>query len=272
MPQPEPEPEADPPQTFAQLQSAYPDLEVYRAQPTTLTLYVGSFYPFQTASFGLGSDVRVVDRLRLSAILAGGFSSALGSALKVSAYGELSFGLSVARFETETTVELPIVAARFHRKDVGDSPVSRARVPASHSIEVEGGAFSGSYFLYRCTESCASNPRSAAVDASEYVTTPFAGVRYVYFRLARSKQAPFRSVSRFQLGIDALFAPFGAPDGALFNGRDKHPSHDPLGVRVQLKLPAITCRVMGACLGLNATGGYLPTPSDALVNVGLELY
>jgi hypothetical protein len=55
------------------------------------------------------------------------------------------------RWLSQTTVELPVVAARLHHPygDVG--PIARAIVPSSHSLELEAGAITGSDRLYRCT-------------------------------------------------------------------------------------------------------------------------
>jgi hypothetical protein len=268
----EDEEDLEPAQTIEQVRKSYPDLQVWRTQPTTLTVFSGAFYPFQAVALGLSVDAYLHDRFRLSGLVTGGFAYGLKNKTAWSGYADSSIGVAVLRFASSTTVTLPIVAARFRQQEAGDGPVVRAVVPSSHSIEVQAGAFSGRYFLYRCLDDCDAMREPTYEDASRYVTIPYFGVRYVYYRLARSEQAPFRSTSRFQLGVDVLTAPFGAPDAALFNGYNDHPAHSPVGARVTTHLPGLKCAILGPCLSIGLSVGYLPSPSDVLASVNLEVF
>jgi hypothetical protein len=60
-------------------------------------------------------------------------------------------------------------------------------------------------------------------------------------------------------------------DADLFNLRDHHPSHNPLGVRLKLRVPAAKCSLDGTCVGLLLMGGYLPSPADAMFSANVEI-
>ena len=58
-------------------------------------------------------------------------------------------------------------------------------------------------------------------------------------------------------------------DANLYNFHTRHPAHNPVGVRVKLRVPAAKCTVNDGCLGFDLGGGYLPSPADALISVNL---
>jgi hypothetical protein len=279
--------EPQPAMTTEELRRAHPDLELRVMPPPTLTVFLTGMYPFQSLGFGLGLDMYALPRLRLSAIGTAGIVGAVNDELRVSLYAEAGVGFVVLRWPGQATAELPSLATRsfhssrtaFDRFMLGDeAPPARlyahALVPSSHSLELAGGLFTGTYPLYRCTEHCNEDPGVAPhtnEDASSQVTLLYAGVRYVYYRWARSAQVPFRSLAGFEAGIDAIANPFTPADTNLFNLYDHHPSHHPVGARVKLHIRGLKCALSGPCLGLNLMGGYLPSPSDALFSINLEL-
>lgn len=282
------ETEAEPPLTTAQLRQRYPDLELRVTPPPTLTLLVPTaIYPFQTLGIGLGFDMYALPRLRLSAIMAiGGSIGGVNGRWEFSAYGELGVGVAVLRWPGQAVARLPSPAALNFRskRSAGErfilgeeSPPEEsffhAIVPASHSLEVEVGALSGHYPLYRCTENCTGEPGVSPTkeSASVQATLIYAGLRYVYYRSARSARPPLSSLAGFEAAVDALNNPFSRPAPEVFNLSDHHPSHDPVGVRVKLGVPALKCSVGGSCLGVDLMGGYLPSPASAMFSVNATL-
>lgn len=285
-PEPKPEEEdSEPVLTTAELGRAYPDLELRTAPSWNMTVIGQGIYPFQAVAIGLGVDAYPIERLRLSAVATGGVIPAVNDRWTYSLYGELGLGIVVARWASQTVVELPVIAARYYRPRRGPvaryfwgddrptgGPMVRALVPSSHSLELEGGAFTGRYPYYRCVADCDEDPSQVAhanEDASKQLVFLYAGVRYVYYRWARSAQAPFRSLGWFEASVDAVTNPAKPDDAQLFNPYDSPPSHGPIGVRVKLRIPAIKCIANGPCLGFDVMGGYLPSPADALASINL---
>lgn len=279
------EEEAAPPLTTAELRQTYPDLELRTTPPLTLTISLTSIYPLQTLGLGLGLDAYALPRLRLTAIASPGASVDVNGDWRASFYGEAGFGIAVLRWLGETIVRLPSAATKnfrskrtaFERFMFGDETPPdnlflHAPVPASHSLELEAGAFSGHYPLYRCIAHCNDEPRlvlPTREDASRQLLLFYAGVRYVYYRSARSERARFRSSAGVDVAVDAIHNPFTPSDANLFNLYERHPAHNPVGVRVKLRIPAVKCTANGGCLGFDIMGGYLPNPADALVSVNL---
>lgn len=282
------ETEAEPALTTAELRQRYPDLELRVIPPPTLTLLVPTaIYPFQTLGMGLGYDMYALPRLRLSAIVAiGGSIGGVNGRWEFSAYGELGVGVTALRWPGQAVARLPGPAAIKFRSKRGtaerlllgeESPPEEsffhAIVPASHSLEVEAGAFSGHYALYRCTENCTGAPGASPTkeSASMQVTLIFAGLRYVYYRSARAARPPLGSLASFEAAVDAISNPFLRPAPDVFNLSDHHPSHHPVGVRVKLRVPALQCSVGGSCLGVDLMGGYLPSPASAMFSINATL-
>lgn len=279
------ETEAEPPLTTAELRQSYPDLELRFVPPPRVTLFLAAIYPFQTLGVGLGTDIYVLPQLRLSATSAiGGSIGPLDEQWELSLYGELGVGFAVLRWPGQTIARLPGRNALNFRSKRGtaerfllgeesppDESFFQAIVPTSHSLELEVGAFTGHYGLYRCTENCDGVPGISPTkeSASVQATVLYAGVRYVYYRSAHSAQAPFRSVSGFEAAVDAITNPFSRPAADVFNRYNHHPSHDPVGLRVKLRIPALKCSVGGSCAGIDLMGGYLPSPADAMASVNL---
>lgn len=279
--------EADrpPPMTTAELRRAYPDLQVRDVPPLTLGIYVNSVYPLQTFGLGVGLEVYALPRLRLSVMGAVGASQVANDEWSPSFYTEASMGVVLLRGTGRTVAELPSSASRhfrskrtaFDRFMLGEEQppaelYDHALVPTSHSLELEGGLFSGLYPLYRCTAQCDQDPTERTkADASRQVTLLFAGVRYVYYRWARSRLAPFRTLAGFEAAVDAIHNPVAPVDPQLFNLYNTHPSHDPIGVRVNLRFRGVKCTDDGPCVGFNLMGGYLPSPSDGLFSANIEV-
>jgi hypothetical protein len=88
-------------------------------------------------------------------------------------------------------------------------------------------------------------------------------------RWARSERVPFRSSAGVEVAVDAIHNPFKPSDANLYNFHTRHPAHNPVGVRVKLRVPAAKCTVNDGCLGFDLVGGYLPSPADALISVNL---
>jgi hypothetical protein len=269
---PEPEQELEPVMSTEGLRRAYPDLELLTTPPPTLTVGMSGVYPFLDIAIGVGFDVYALSRLRLSGFAAGGMTYTVARKWAGGDYAELGVGVTLMRWGSQTTVELPVVAARFHRKygDVG--PIARAILPSSHSLELEAGAITAYDILYRCTSRCNDLDYATFDSVGSQLLLPYAGLRYAYYRRATSQQAPFRSTSRFQLAADLLINPLKAPDLNLYTPLRNHPGNSPVGARVVFRFPAFRCAILGPCFGLDLTGGYLPKPSDLLLSVGFTLY
>jgi len=283
----QPETEAEPPMTTAELRQSYPDLELRVTPPPRLTLFLGAIYPFQTLGLGLGYDTYALSRLRLSAVASvGGSIGGVNNQWEFSLYSEVGVGVAVLRWPGQTVANLPGAAALTFRSKRGtaerlllgeesppDESFFHALVPTSHSLELQVGAFSGHYALYRCVENCTGVPGTSPTkeSASLQVTVLYAGVRYVYYRSARSARAPFGSLAGFEAAVDAITNPFARPAPDVFKLSDRHPSHDPVGVRVRLRIPTLKCSLGGSCAGVDLMGGYLPSPADAMFSVNLTL-
>jgi len=284
----DPEADLEPPTPTAELRRAYPDLQVRVTPPPALTVSLMSIYPFQPFGLGLSYDVYALPWLRLSASLSVGGTAIMNDRWRPSGYADVSVGIVVLRSPTEVVTEIKglptLIARNFHSKRsaldrliIGEEqpPAGsfvRAMVPAFHSLELEAGGFSGLYPLYRCTAHCAEDPDVVGhtnEDASRQVTAIFAGLRYVYFRWARSEQVPFVSRFGFEAAVDAITNPFWSPDQNLLNLRDYHPAEHPVGLRVKLRIIGAKCGANGPCVGFDFMGGYLPTPNDALVSANV---
>lgn len=284
----DPEADLEPPTTTSELRRAYPDLQVRVTPPPALTASLMSIYPFQPLGVGLSYDVYALPWLRLSTTMSVGGTAIMNDQWRLSVYGDVGVGIVVLRSPTEVVTEikaLPTLAGRnFHSKRSAldrfmlgeEQPPAgsfvRAIVPAFHSLELEAGGFSGLYPLYRCTAHCAEDPdvvEHTNEDASRQVTAIFAGLRYVYFRWARSEQVPFVTRFGFEAAVDAITNPFWSADHSLLNLRDYHPSEHPVGVRIKLRIVGAKCGANGPCVGFDLMGGYLPTPNDALVSANL---
>ena len=280
------EPELPPPLTTAQLRAAYHDLEVRSTPMPLFTLGFTSIYPFQTLGFGVGVDVYVSPRLRLSGAVSVGASPVVNDKWNVAFYGEPGIGIVLVRSASETETEikslLTTVGRNFHSKRSGferfmlgpepPPPGSfvRAIVPSFHSFELEGGLFSGTFPFHRCTANCTGDPTQRTnEDASRMVTSLFAGVRYAYFRWARSAQAPFVTRFGFEAAIDAITNPFWRDDTSLLNLRDFHPAAHRVGARAKVRLVGVKCGPNGGCIGFDVIAGYLPAPEDALMSLSM---
>jgi hypothetical protein len=276
--------------TTAELRAAHPDLEARVTPPPALTVALTSVYPFQSFGLGLGYDVYALPRLRISADISAGGTAVVNDRWRISFYGDLGVGIVVLRSSTEVVTEikaLPTLAGRKFRSKrsaverfvLGEEqppPGSfvRALVPAFHSLELEGGSFTGLYPLYRCTAHCAEDPvlvEHTNEDASLQVTSLYAGLRYVYFRWARSERVPFVTRFGFEAAVDAITNPFWRNDDSLFNLRDDHPAQHPVGVRAKLRIISPLCGPNGGCVGFDLMGGYLPTPTDALASASIVI-
>lgn len=271
---PEAEAEAEPTLTTGELRQHFRDLELTVARPPTLTVGLATIYPFEAFALALAFDVYVVPRLRLSLVANPGLAPDINRKWRFSGYADAAIGLVLVSANSQTYASVPLLSKRprrskrstFERLMLGEEPppTIRAQVPSSHSLELAAGAFSGRYPLYRCTAHCDEDPvvvEHTKEDASLQTTFLYAGLRYVYYRSASSKRAPFQSVGAFESGVDALTNPFTPHDENVFDIYDEHPSYNPVGVRVTLRLPAMTCGPKGPCLGLDLMGGYLPSPA-----------
>jgi len=135
-----------------------------------------SIYPLQTLGIGLGTDIYALPRLRLSAIVTvgGSLGGGVNEQWELSLYSGVGIGVAVLRWPGQAVAKLPGPAAFRFRSKRGtaerlilgeESPPDElfvhATVPASHSLEVEVGAFSGHYLLrgYRSDGRVPSQPR-----------------------------------------------------------------------------------------------------------------
>jgi hypothetical protein len=181
----------------------------------------------------------------------------------------------VVRGQSETTVKLPVRVPRLSRNDSDEPPRMRLGiVPSSHSLEVEAGMLSGYYALYRCTAACDEPQVSARTmaNAGRQLAVPFAGLRYVYYRFARSRETPFRAKQRFLLGADVLTRPIDNPAAGLQNVRGKVIEQSPVGGRVAIQFPGFQKNPNSLAMSMDLTLGYLPSPSDVIVHASLALF
>lgn len=282
----EEEPELPPPLTTAELRATYHDLEVLSTPPPRLTLGLTSIYPFQAFGLGLSVDVYVLPRLRLSGAVSIGASPVTENEWNVAFYGEAGVGVGLVRWASEKETEIPgqltPIGRNFHSKRsgfeqfmLGPDPFPpgsfvRAIVPSFHSLELEGGVFSGTFPFHRCTGNCTEDETERTNrGATRMVNGLFAGVRYVYFRWARSARARFAARFGFEAAIDAITSPFWRDDPTLLNVRNFHPASHPVGARAKVRLVGLKCGPEGGCFGMDIMTGYLPAPEDALVSVSL---
>lgn len=279
-----PAPDPEPTFTTAELQQRFPDLQLRVTHPPTFSLGLSSIYPFQAFALGLGFDVYALPRLRLSVATAAGATPIVNEKWRFSLYADVAVGVVLLRSTNQTDASIPMLSARprrptrstFERAMFGEEPppTIRAQVPTSHSLELAAGAFTGLYSLHRCTAHC-DDPvlvEHTNEDASLQTTFLYAGLRYVYYRWASSERAPFRSVGAFEAEVDALTNPFTPHDSDVFNNYNQHPSYNPVGVRVTLRIPTIKCAAKGPCFGLDLMGGYLPSPADATFSINAMLW
>lgn len=262
-----------PPLTLEQLHQEYSDLEAQATPRSGLGLFIGGLVPFQLMAVGLGADVYAIPRLRLSAFVSVGMSPTLNRESFVNGYVEASVGVAVLRSVGLTSVRLPEPPTRLKLDPQAPPRFQRGLVPRSHSLEVEAGILSGQYVLYECLADCQEPVQARRMRrAGSQLAVPFAGVRYVYFRWARSLKTPFRSAQRFQAAAQLLSRPINNPEPGLQDVRGRTIERRPVGGRVILQFPGVQRSPDSLAFSADLTVGYLPSPSDAIVQVSLVLF
>lgn len=164
----------------------------------------------------------------------------------------------------------PLTLQQLHQEY---SDLEVQATPRSHSLEVEAGILSGQYVLYECLADCLEPVGARRMRrAGSQLAVPFAGVRYVYFRWARSSKTPFRSTQRFQAAAQLLSRPINNPEAGLQDVRGRTIERGPVGGRLILQFPGVQRSPDSLALSADLTVGYLPSPSDAIVQVSLVLF
>jgi hypothetical protein len=137
----------------------------------------------------------------------------------------------------------------------------RAMMPLSHSLEVEAGILTGQMSLYDCAGPCDATfiVEESPNRLDTQLAIPYFGVRYVYYRWARSMRAQFRTTQRFQVAVDALIRPFNQPPAGLANYQGDPIKRHPIGGRIAFRFPSIGCR--GVCVSMDLAVGYFPSPA-----------
>ena len=268
------------PLTSAEMRQAYPDLEIDNTPHVKLGIFLGALVPFQVLGFGLSTDIYVAQPLRLSGFTSLGITPGLNNKPVWNAYAEVGLGFVLAQWMRETTVKLPVRVVRPGLGRVSVSPATedpvmrRGTLPVAHSLKLEAGMISGYYGLWRCTADC-ENPdfseRTLEGRATQ-LAVPFAGVRYVYYRWARSLETPFRSVQRFQFAADVVTRPINDPEPGLLNVRGKVIKQSPVGARFIFKLPGFQKDPNSLAASLDFTVGYFPSPSDLILLTSFALF
>jgi hypothetical protein len=100
----------------------------------------------------------------------------------------------------------------------------------------------------------------------------FGGVRYGYYRWARSRQTPFRTTQRFLVAADLLVRPLNELPADLQNVRGKTIEQSPVGGRVALQFPGFQREPDSLYISFNLTLGYLPAPSDLIALASMALF
>lgn len=268
-----------PPLSLQQLRQEYSDLEVAATPQSGIGFFLGSVVPFQAFALGLNADLYALPRLRFSGFATLGISPTLNGESMISGYAEGSVGVAVLQSIRETSVNLPVPTPRL---PVGPgAPVAKQRgmVPVSHSLELEIGALTGQYTLYECTDNCIdANGFPTAVEdrtmqrAGSQLAIPFAGLRYVYYRWARSKNTPFRSIQRFQIAAHVLTRPFNDPAPGLQKTTGQVIKQQDVGGRVIFQFPGFQRSPDALAFSVDMTLGWLPSPSDAILQFNFVLF
>jgi hypothetical protein len=275
-PKPTAEEPEDPPLSTEELRKQLPDIEL-RDEPhhSKLGVYLGILFPFQYFAAGLSSDAYVTPRWRINALATAGVSPAWHGKSKFSPYGELSVGFAIKRWHTTAVVDLPQRQQLFTKLvPEAERPTYPAELPSSHSIELELGYMVGLIPLYRCSANCDAEDLGARTveDETPWLVSALAGIRYYYFRWARSKTARFRSTMRFQATADLITRTLlNQPAADLQNYQGQTISRSPVGGRLTLQVPLHRC-VAAACFGINMTGGYFPSPGTPIVAMSVIVY
>jgi len=254
--------------TEAQLRAVFPDLQVQTSPSIPFKVVLGIIAPFQLYAVGIGTDLYVLPRLRLNAIVTLGATLAhpYRKEWELNVYGEAGVGVAVLRWPSSTTVTWPV--PRLESKPSTGNEL-KVDLPSSHSLEVEGGIISGHAVLFRCTADCAPQPTSWStyLKAARQVVMPYAGLRYVYFRRAWSARAHIGAKQQFQLAADVVFRPFVQPASDLVNLSADRIGRRQMGFRVMSQLPFFGCSYSGRCVGVEVGAGYLPSPADLFLTL-----
>jgi hypothetical protein len=267
---------AEPPLTTAELRDAYPDLELSATPHRRVGLFLGAVAPFQLIALGFSADVYFLPRFRVSSFVTGG-ALKNSQESRISMYAELGLGLVLGRWRRTTTIALPAPSSSpsTARSYSTDTAVLHGTVPVSHSLEVELGAITGYYPLYRCVDGCittaSTRPTLERFDARQLLI-PFAGLRYGYYRWARSRSVPFRSTQRFEVSADLLTRPVNNnPPPGLVDADARPIKRGTVGARVTLRLPAIQTSPTAPAIGLDVVAGYLPSPGDVILQFSFSV-
>ncbi len=258
--------------TEAELRRLFPDLQVKTSSSTPFKVLLGAFVPFQLIAIGVGTDVHVGERLRLSALVSLGTTIAhpYRREWETNVYAEVGLGMAALRWSSGTTSIWPVP------KLEGKAPSGRELrvvLPSTHSFELEGGVMSGHAVLFRCTANCAPEPSSDStyVKAALQVAMPYAGIRYAYFRKASSASAHISVTQQFQLATHLIFRPFEQPSPDLWNFGVERVRRRDLGFRVLTRLPLFGCSASGRCVSIDLGAGLLPSPTELFLSWALRV-
>jgi hypothetical protein len=253
-----------------ELKRRIPDLEIREGPvPLRALLLFGVNYPFQLFAFGGGLQLSAPSWLNVRLTYTVGVALTDRETTLLGQYAEAAIGLRLHQASGERDVDIfrtnrPAVSG-FNA--VSPRPELKASLPASHSLFIEGGAFTGLIQFAICNGDCSKNSAPDWSRRPRQLFYPFGGLRYLYFVNTSSRSKP-QLTRRQEIEVRAHL--IGKPANHLATathwGNDETLERAPLGARLCLRFP--TCR-NGRCVKLVVTGGYLPLPAGPYLEFGM---
>jgi hypothetical protein len=264
----EAESEVRPPLRGDELRETLPDLTSYAFPPVLLlTPAFGLRSPYHVG-LGLDADIHPSARLRVGATYSLGLT--LFKATILNSYAELSFGVAVLRFASETVIELPV-------RSPFSSKVERIKVVVAsyHSLFLEGGGITTFVYQARCAANCDLLPTGATLKPDELqLVMPFGGLRYEYFYAASSERARFGHRNLFGLYAHFIGRPFNPPDHDILKWDGDRMQRASFGWRVGFDAKPLYCDrqlfARALCTQMGVTIGQNPVPKYLIFQATLS--
>jgi len=178
------------------------ELPAARVGPT-----IGGFAPFQVVGLGITGKF-MLGKFNINARYSYGFHiNTAESETKGSHFAEATVGYALGTWVTESNARLIVDVE--HRIGVTVLHYVPAKIPAVHSLVLEGGAMTGLVNLLP-----AAAPSGFTIGTTQQIVLPEAGLRYLYFFSADSPYMAGAQRGGVDLALHGLGPMFNVPNNA----------------------------------------------------------
>ncbi|HYQ47230.1 MAG TPA: serine protease [Polyangiaceae bacterium] len=179
------------------------ELPTVRVGPT-----IGGFAPFQVVGLGVTGKFMLGSKLNINARYSYGFHiNTVESETKGSHFAEATVGYALGTWVTESNARLIVDVE--HRIGVTVLHYVPAKIPAVHTLVLEGGAMTGLVNLLP-----APDPSGFTITTTQQIVVPEAGLRYMYFFSADSPYMAGAQRGGVDLALHGLGPIFNVPNDA----------------------------------------------------------